>query len=459
MVKSPSKFTPMFPGNTSLLSTSSAVVPVRPIIYPDQPYVPDLTPRTREEAIFFLARGGRNALSVPVHLIRAFCAVYGSREKIQKNGHFVNWQSDILDEWVEENTNILVERWRAAKPKFFTGLSKLGTWLQQTLQLMEYTDYLSLKCAQRQGYEPVIKMAHGKLRPSLLIELADDLDGISDSCNWAWTFTCYLRLVSQRATSIQKSGSREESNPELKERLTDDLKQLELYHAHIPEFLEMNPDEWVIDKEADTFINGIREALENPDISFASIVEQIRHKLNTVEGNAFAQAQPSCNDARQGNQSIDSMSEDSGSSSVPDAEDFLRSDKNFSREFFIWFCLAYVETQLASVEDPDVTPRRLTSWDIYMKMRELNKGEHISPVGTTSGESEKESKKKVTRLVSLCKKRFEKNGLPTPKKSALSNDEAAKYIDFYKKYREIAKYFPRTTFIQRFIDKDDTGTA
>lgn len=454
------KSTPVFESGTMPSNDPPFIVPVYPIVYEDHPYAPPLQkPQTREEAIFLLAYCGFNALEVPAHLIRAFSNVFCYREHIQKSGHcIINIQDVPEHKWVRKNTNTLVKRWIKKKPAFFSGLPKLAGWLQHACCLSGLPDGFFLRCTQEREYESISRAAYDELSSPSLEKLAEELYEIAYSCNRLWTFHGSLKLILQYAELVEKSNAPCASDLTLKKQLHEKLKKNRFYLSYIPDFLDGTLDEWERNKDADMYINGIREALENADITFSSIIDQIQNILGQqpcAPIKAMA-AEFTSNINRQIDSPVDAPHEAAGLGSNQGVNCFLRSDRHFSLEFFIWFCIAYVEVNLASASDHEATPKKATNWLIYLKMRELNDGKDIDPVGRDPKKTEKEKKAQVGNLITHCKGRLRENGLPVHRRnSAPDKNEIIQCIVFFQKIPEIIKYSTRAKFMQEIINKGD----
>lgn len=428
-------------------------IPVQPILYEDHPYEPPhLYLETREEAIFLLAHCGANVLAEPIHLIQAFSHVFRYREKIRKHGCCISSQGEPLDEQIRNHTESLVHKWVEGKPLFFTGLSELAVWLREACKLIGHNDIFSLRCVQQREYK---SLAHGEydgLCPATLDELADEMREIVEACNWRWTFRRYLELMSQYMTKIKESNQKA-ADSVLKKELLKQLESSGLYNAVIPDFLGNSLDEYVLAMGADIFINGVQEALEDDSISFNIIAEQIWQELGRRLGNTTLTPPM----AQQINVPDITSQVNFGPKLVVNVDDFLQSDKHFSQNFFVLFCVAYVETHLASIKDPDADPQQTTNWFIYNKMRELNNGDHIDPIGRNPNASEKDDKELAVGQVSRCKGHLRKFHLPASPRNQLSIGEIMQYIDFFKKIPKISKYLSRALFIQQVVNQCDTN--
>lgn len=459
------KFTPVFEEGRWLSPNDPALkVPVHPIVYEDRQYeLPLLKPQTREEAIFLLARCGFNALAVPAHLIRAFSYVFSYRKQIQKNGHAIIASLNApRKKWCRTNTNTLVQRWIVEKPAIFSGLSKMAGWLHHACCLVEGTATFTRRCTQKHEYVSIARRAYKNLSPSSLAKLADELDEISDSCNRRWTLYTYLRLVLQYAELVEKSSGRNASDSTLKSKLRKKLRENELYYVHFPRFLEASYEEWDLDEDADIYVNGIRESFEDGNITFVNVIASIQEKLGiqpNLPGKGKAPELASDTN-RQINAPLDAPHEGVDSSSDQLVEEFLDSNQRFNLEFFMMFCIAYVEVNLADKEDPTVAPKKITNWMIYEKMRELNNGKDIAPIGHNSKNNEKNNRVQVGNRISHCKARLRKFKLPAHDgDSSLTKEETIECIQFFQKVKKLSKYFALTTFAQQAIMQMDAQTT
>lgn len=416
------------------------IVSVRPILYKDQAYTPPkLIPETREEAICLLTRCGFHALAVPTHLIRAFCFVRRHRAKIQEGKYQVYDPDEALVEPFKANTDVLVAKWLTNKPGLFSGLPNLAEWLQHAAGLAGVPNIFGRPCAQKLPYENLYSMALDEIKLSELDDLANGLEDITDFCTRKWTFPTYLTLALHYAESVPKrTNGRKIAVAERKRILLSKLKSSGLYGTTIPKYLYNSHDEWEVNEEAASIIAGFEESLENENIPLEEIIKQ----LSYTSGSPLQNRTPS-----------DNIEQDDN---VDSAEPFLRSDKHFSKEFLVWFCVAIVEVHLATLLDPQVGPQKITSWSIYEKMFELNGNVHIAPGKPSPKKPEKDIKEQVAQVISYCKKRLKDSGLPALEKTSISSDLIAQYIDFFQNIPEVAKYFSRTTYTQQYITQGNT---
>ncbi len=438
----------------------SLKVQIEPIFDEDLPFEPPhLNPQTQEEAVFLLAPCGFGALEATLHLIRAFNRIFYNRKQIQDSGYILDDRDlDSEDnERVRENTNTLVTRWIKEKPTFFSGLPKMADWLQSVYFMARGEDSFPYRCVYNSEYEEIAKTDYDTL--PRLGWLARELVAISHDCDDHWSFRMWLSIALQYVGAITMRNGHV-SDRILKKELWDTLNNNRLFNASFIIFTDGDYSDWVMDQDAVQYMQWIKTALGNDKITLATIIEVIRKPLGLPPIAPVTAVLPEL--ASGVNQPTDSphdaLRAAADSSSAEIAKNFLQSIRQVNREFFIWFCVAYVEVNFVGLEDAKTEAQKITSWTIYEKMRELNDGKDIKPIQKTMARNQQ--KDNVSSRVSRCKSRLREKGLPIPKgESEITKEGTVQCLKYLLKIPQIAKYFDRAEFSQRLIKQMDTETA